>query len=390
LQISAFGSLIGEPPDYSQQGFQAGSLGDSAWNIFPQNMTEHRKKTTAIAAAAALIFFGALWLTVPTVTISPDTGQSSIQLGQPVVIDSSPLASIGKVAVYADDKMVAAEYNLGTGDLERDFDLKPGQNVRVEAKVASVIGVTREFSSTFTTVEPVIVDSLSVNGERLKPGQKIPPQSTLVFSFNKPLTQAAVSLDGGEAIEMQIDPEHPEVATLQPLVSFKQGATVLLKLMATATDSATLESKELRTGIVKPLSLYGKVETADGQTRIELDASTPFTDPEAVRSALETTLPDPVISVERQKIVITCSSLDLSSEYSIKLARADGADGSFLEAPLSMTVSFKADPSQAAASGGSSYRGYVYTESSSSSSGGGSTDSGPPPGWPPCCPWPPQ
>jgi len=354
-------------------------------------MREQRKKTTAIAAAAALVFLGALWLTIPTVSISPATGQSNIQLGQPVTINSSPLASIGKVAVYADDRMMAAEYNLGTGDLERDFGLKAGQNIRIEAKVASVIGVTREFSSTFTTVEPVIVDNLSVNGERLKPGQKIPPQSTLVFSFNKPLTQAAVSLDGGEAIELQIDPEHPEVATLQPLVSFKQGATILLKVMATATDSATLESKELRTGIVKPLSLYGKVETADGQTRIELDASAPFTDPAAVRAALETTLPDPVISVEQQKILITCSSLDLSSEYSIRLARADGADGSFLEAPLSMSVSFKADPSQAATSGGSSYRGYVYTESSSSSSsGGGSADSGPPPGWPPCCPWPPQ
>lgn len=339
-----------------------------------------------------IIVIGA-WIAVPTVTITPAAGQSEIPLGESLSIDSSPLATIGKVAVYADDKPLSMDYNLETGDLTRDFDLKPGQTVRVETKIASVIGLTREFSSSFTTVDPVIVSGISVNGHQVKPGQKIPPQTDLVFAFNKPLSQAAVSLDGGEAIDLEINPDNPTTAALPPMVSFKQGATLLLKIMATATDSATLESREFRAGIVKPLSLYGKVEENNGQTRIELDASTAFADPEAVRAALETTLPSPEISVEKQKILITCPSLDTSSEYSIKLALADGADGSFLEAPLSMTVSFKANPTQAANEGTSGYRGYVYTTSSSSGSSsggsGGSSESGPPPGWPPCCPWPP-
>ena len=344
----------------------------------------------ASAAAAAICF----WLAIPTATISPAQGDAAIPLGQPISISSSPLASIGKVAVYADDQPLALEYNLGTGDLSRDFGLKPGQSVRVEAKVASVIGVTREFVSTFTTVEPVLVADVSVDGRRLAPGQKIAPQSTLVFSFNKPLSEASVSLDGGEAIDLQIDPENPARATLAPMVSFKQGATPLLKVMATAVDSATLDSGELRAGVVKPLSFYGKADTSDGQTQIELDATTAFADLAAVRSALETTLPDPEITVENQKIMITCPALDTSSEYSIRITRAEGADGSFLEAPLAMTISFKADPSQATSTGTGGYRGYVYTSGSSSGSAagasGGAAESGPPPGWPSCCPWPPQ
>ena len=296
-----------------------------------------------------------------TVAIAPSEGDSRIALGQPVSISSSPLATIGKVAVYADDKPLALEYNLDSGDLSRDFGLKPGQSVRIEAKVASVIGITREFTSTFTTVDPVVVADVSVNGERLESGTRIPPQSSLVFSFNKPLSQASVSLDGNEAIELQIDPEDPAKATLPPLVSFKQGATMLMKIMATATDSATMEPREVRAGIVKPLSLYGRVDETGGQTRIELDASSAFADPAAVRAALETSLPEPNISVEKQKIIITCPNLDRTSEYVLRLARAEGADGSFLEAPLNMTVNFKQDASQQAETGDTGYRGYVYT-----------------------------
>jgi len=362
--------------------------------ILPQNMSDvNFKKLFIFTAAIVVIVVAGAWIAVPTVSITPASGKTDIPLGESLSINSSPLATIGKVAVYADEQPLAMEYNLETGDLARDFDLKPGQTVRVEAKIASIIGLTREFSTSFTTVEPVVVADISANGKQIAPGQKIPPQTALVFSFNKPLTQAAVSLDGGEAIDLQIDPDNPEEATLPPTVSFKQGTNLLMKIMATATDSATLESREFRAGIVKPLTLYGKVVENDGQTQIELDSSIAFANPQAVRAALETTLPNPEISVEKQKILINCSGLDAASEYAIKLARADGVDGSFLEAPLSMTVSFKANSTQAASAGTSSYRGYVYTSSSSSGSssggGGGSSGSGPPPGWPPCCPWPP-
>lgn len=351
-------------------------------------------KTILISVTALVALLVCVWLAVPTASIRPGDSQAEVALDQTVSIDSSPLASIGKVAVYADDKPLTLEYNLGTGDLSRDFDLKPGQSVRIEAKVSSPIGITREFSSTFTTVEPVLVADISVNGSSLKPGQKIPPQPTLTFSFNKPLNQAAVSLDGSDAIDLEIDPDDPTMAILPPTVSFRQGATHLLKVMATAADSATLESGEVLTTVVRPISLYGTVSSVDGQVRIELDSTTAFADPEAVRAALETTLPDPEITVEKQKIVISCSGLDSASEYSIKLGSAEGADGSFLESPLTMSVSFRSDPSATSSASSSGYRGYVYTtggsSGSGSDSGGTPAGSGPPPGWPACCPWPPQ
>jgi len=358
-------------------------------------MKKKAKKSILIFSVASVALVVCVWLAVPTVYISPGDAQAAVPLGQPVSINSSPFAAIGKVAVYADDKPLALEYNLGSGDLTRDFDLKPGQSVRVEAKISSPIGLTREFSSTFTTVEPVMVADVSVNGARLEPGQKIPPQPTLTFSFNKPLDQASVSLDGSDAIELQIDPDDPTVAILPPTVSFRQGATHLLKVMATAVDSATLESREVRATVVRPISLYGNVSAADGQVRIELDSTTAFASPEAVKAALETTLPNPEIAVENQKIIITCASLDPDSEYTIRLSKADGADGSFLESPLTMNMSFRSDPSATSSTGSSGYRGYVYTTSGSSSgsasgSGGTPADSGPPPGWPACCPWPPQ
>ena len=335
-----------------------------------------------------------LWLAVPTASITPSDSQTGIALGQPVTISSSALASIGKVAVYADDKPLALEYNLDGGDLSRDFDLKPGQQVRVEAKISSIIGITREFTSSFTTVSPVEVESMTVDGARFTPGSGIPPQAALAFSFNKPLTQASVSVDGGDPIDLQIDPANPERATFPPTISLKQGASHLFAVSATAADSATLETREIRASVVKPLSLYGKVEDNGGPVTVELDSNTAFTDVNAVKAALETDLPDPGISVENQKIVITCSGLDRSGSYTIKLNRANGVNGSFLESPLSMTLSFKANPAASSATGGTSYRGYVYT--SGGSTGGSSTSSGdaggsgPPPGWPPCCPWPPQ
>lgn len=356
-------------------------------------MNNKKLKTIFVSGAVSATLLVCAWLAVPTVCISPGDSQTAVALDQPISIDSSAFASIGKVAVYADDEPLALEYNLGTGDLSRDFELKPGQSVRIEAKVSSPIGLTREFSSTFTTVEPVLVADISVNGASLEPGQKIPPQPTLTFAFNKPLDQATVSLDGSEAIDLQIDPDDPTLATLPPTVSFKQGATHLLKVMATAADSATLESREVRATVVRPVSLYGSVNTVDGQVRIELDSTTAFADPEAVRASLETTLPNPEVSIEKQKIVITCADLDPAGDYTIRLRSAEGADGSFLEAPLTMNVSFRSDPTATSSTGSSGYRGYVYTTGGSSGSGsdsGSPVGSGPPPGWPPCCPWPPQ
>ncbi len=370
-------------------------MGASSETIFRQVILQatDKKKLTVIAGAAIAVLALCFWLAVPTASITPSDSQTGIALGQPITINSSALASIGKVAIYADGKPLALEYNTGTGDLVRDLDLKPGQQVRIETKVSSIIGITREFTSSFTMVPPIEIEAMTVDGARYVPGNSIPPQANLVFTFNKPLVQASVSVDGSDKVDLQLDPDHPELATFPPTVSLKQGATHLLAISATATDTSTLESKEIRASVVKPLSLYGKVADSGGPVTIELDSNTAFADAAAVKTALETTLPDAGISVEKEKIVITCPGLDRGSDYTIKLNRANGANGSFLEAPLTMTLSFIADTNAVAAAGGQTYRGYVYTSGGSggsSDSGSGSAGSGPPPGWPSCCPWPPQ
>lgn len=346
----------------------------------------------------AVVLAIAAYLFIPTADIAPAAGQLEVSLGMPVEIHASPLSHISKIAVYADDRLLGMEYNLETGNLIREFDLKPGQQVRVETKVTSPMGITREFVSTFTTVAPVKLASVSVNGSTLQPGQKIPPQPTLAFSFDKPVSTASVSLDGGDAIELQVVQDNPTVAVLPPTVSLKQGAVHLLKLVATGEDSSQLaQPAEIRMQVVKPLSLYGKVHDNGGQTIIELDSNVAFRDPTAIKRAITTTIPEANIAVETQKIIISCGNLDHFGSYNIYIGSAEGIDGSFLESPLNLVLSYKTGETLVYSSGltQGAYRGYVYTPGGGDSSqappaGGSSAESGPPPGWPPCCPWPPR
>lgn len=352
-------------------------------------------KRSLILFTGAAILALAFWLFVPTVDILPASDGQQVALDSQLQIHPSPLSRITKIAVYADDRLLTMEYNLETNDLQRPLDLKPGQTIRVETKLTSPLGVTREFVTSFNTVAPVRINAMTVDGAAYAADQPIPPQANMVFAFSKPIDQASVTLDGSEAIELQIDPDDPTRATLPPTVSLKQGATHLFRIMATAVDSALLEPKEIRASVVKPLSFYGKVDDAGGAVTIELDANAPFAIPGAVRAALQTTLPDATVTVEKQKIIISCPSLDRDADYNITINNAEGADGSFLEAPLSLTVGFKSNPSVTSGSTEGQYRGYVYTASgasvgAASGSGGSPADSGPPPGWPSCCPWPPR
>lgn len=355
----------------------------------------YRFKVIAGVSLLALALAWGVYLFVPTVYLSPADGQADVALGSQLEIHSSPMSQISKVAVYADEKLLMMEYNLGSDDLHRPLDVGPGQHVRVEAKLTSLMGVTREFVSEFTTVPPVRVEQMSVDGDKFEPGDRIPPQPTLTFSFNKPLGQAQISLDGSEAIDLVIDPADPSVATLPPTVAFKQGATHLLRITATALDSATLAGGEIRTDVVKPFSLYATVAEDGDRVTLELDASSAFADPAAVKQFLETDLPGASITVEKQKILLTCSGLDRTRDYAVKLKRAEGADGSFLEAPLAMTLNFRNSTGPSSTNVEPVYRGYVYTTSgpgapAAPNAGASPTDSGPPPGWPSCCPWPPQ
>jgi len=354
------------------------------------------RKSAIIAIAAIVIIAIISWLTIPTASIRPGNESTEIPLGNPLQINSSALATVGKVMVTVDDKPLLMEYNLESGDIYRDLGLKPGQEVRIETKIVSAIGVTREFVSTFKTVSPIVVDTIEVNGSRLSPGEKIPPQSELVFSFNKPVNKASVTLDGSDVMELQIDQSNPSRATLPPVVSLKQGVVHVFKVLAEASGSgAETESGEIRTMVVKPLTLYGKARPNEaGGVSIELDSSIAFRDPEAVKAVIGTTIPDAAISVEKQKIMIACSSLAPSQSYTIAVGRAEGIDGSFLEGPLVLTLDFKAGETQVTqndSSSGYTYSGYSYSGGTAGSSGsGGGADSGPPPGWPPCCPWPPR
>lgn len=369
------------------------------WGVPPENTFMKKTGTRKVyvgagAAIAAIMMAAALYLAVPTVGISPADGLAGVSPGE-VDIDSSPFSKIGKIAVYADDRLLALEYNLGEGNLSCGFGLKPGQKVRVEAKVASPIGLTREFVATFTTVDPLILEEIAVDGEPLRPGQKISPQPALAFIFNKPVSHAAVSLDGSEPIGLEVDAENPARTLLPPMVSLKQGSAHVARISAEARDAAFIDQQEIRTLVVRPLTFYGMAGDEGGKVRVELGASVAFRDPEAVRRASSTDLPGAEISVEKQKIIILGDNPGAGS-YTITVGSAEGIDGSFLETPLALTLGYQASESRIYAAGATAqgpYRGYIYTGGGTSgqlpAGGGTPAESGPPPGWPSCCPWPP-
>lgn len=355
--------------------------------------TVKRRRIVAIAGLIAGVA-ALLYLAVPSAAITPGDSQAQVITGQTLKIDSSPTATISMLAVYVDGQQALLEYNLGSGELDRDLDLKPGQQVRVETTISSVIGVHRQFTSSFTTVDPLFVSEVLLDGSAVKSGGRIPPQAELVFAFNKPVTEASVTLDSGDTYLLEIDPEDPTRARLQPMSYLRQGAPCIFRVSATATDSSAIgEPQEIRTMVVKPLNLYGRAQAGDdGTVTVELTANVPFTDVDAVRQALATNIPDASIVVEPQKIIVTAAGLS-GGEHTITINNAQGEDGSLLEGPLTLTLAYSAG--QASMTGSNSsyvYRGYSYNseEVVTQQPSGSPADSGPPPGWPSCCPWPPQ
>lgn len=343
-----------------------------------------------IAGLAVLVYLAA-----PRAAITPADSQSQVITGQTLRIDSSPLSTISMLAVYVDGQQQVLEYNLGSGELERDLDLKPGQEVRVDTTISSVIGVHRQLTSTFTTIDPLFVSDLLVDGSPIRPGGRIPPQEELVFAFNKPVSEASVTLDSGETYALEIDAADPTLGHLQPMSFRKQGAACIFRVTATGTDSSAIDTpQEIRTMVVNPLNLYGRSEAADGDAvTVELTANVPFADIEEVRQALSTSIPDASIIVEPRKILITATGLQSDSDYTITINNARGDDGSILEGPLFLTLAYSAGHATMTGSTSSYiYRGYSYSseEVVTQQPSGGPADSGPPPGWPSCCPWPPQ
>lgn len=351
-----------------------------------------RKKIFVFAPALAALLVAAR-LCIPGMEIFPAAGLSGVALTDPVELHSSAMSKISKFAVYADNELLALEYNLGSSDLVRDFDLKAGQRIRVEAKATSLLGINREFAAEYSTVPALALAAMYVDGSRFSAGQPVAPGADISFQFNKPLSQASLSLDGGEPVELMLDPEDPSICRLPAGITLAQGVSHLLKVTAEAVDSAALPSREIRVDGVMPLSLSGRVDDSGGVFRVELYASTGFADPAAVQAALATTLPGATVTVERQKIIIACSPPDAAHEYSITLAGARGDDGSSLEAPLALTVAFRGSSDPTVSYGGTAVQAYVYSSSSSpaaSAREAGPAQSGPPPGWPDCHPWPPQ
>lgn len=344
--------------------------------------------TAAVLAAAGLL--AVLYVAIPTADISPADGATGVAINEALKIDASPLAKIGKIAVYVDGEMIDIEYNLETGELVRELEFKAGQVITVEAKVASPIGLTREVRSSFEAIEPLLVAEVTVDGNTLAPGARIAPLDELTFHFNKPITEGTVVVDGGESFQLWVDDRDRTVAVLKSFFPLRQGATHSFQLVAAAADSSSIE-QELMIDVVRPLSLFGKVESDGGELRLELYGSVPFRDPDGIRTMIESDLPGASVGVEEQKIVITCAEPSVYGSYFVSLASAAGIDGSTLELPFRLSLDMRGGQSQMVTSTGTTAGGYASPGASSGarSGSGAPTDSGPPPGWPPCCPWPP-
>ncbi|MHB1003070.1 MAG: hypothetical protein ACYC1B_04465, partial [Thermoleophilia bacterium] len=344
----------------------------------------------AAAASAAVALLAALYISIPTARINPADGATGVAIGETLSVEASPLAKIGKVAVYADGELVDIEYNLESGELTRDLGFKAGQVITVEAKVASPIGLTREVRATFDAIEPLLVDEVTIDGNTLAPGARIAPLDELTFHFNKPITEGTVVVDGGESFQLWVDDRDRTVAVLKSFFPLSQGATHSFQLAAEAADSTSID-QELLIDVVRPLSLYGQVESEGGKLRLELYGSVPFRDPDSIKAMVESDLPGADIGVEKQKIIITCAEPGAYGSYYVSLAGAGGIDGSTLELPFRLSLDMRGGQSQLVSNTGTTAGGYAAAGAASGarSGSGSTTDGGPPPGWPPCCPWPP-
>lgn len=359
-------------------------------------------KTAGFIVAGSVLLFASLLLTIPRAEISPEAGKAFVRSDGQIHVQVPRFSSISKIAVFINSEQKWLEYNIENSDYTAPVQLDPGSAVTVEIKVTSSLGIVRDFSSNFTTVEPVRVTSATSGGGVINSDTMLAPQAPMAFSFDKSVDSAWVSLDNAIPIPLELD-DSGLIGKLVPNFTLKQGAAHELAVWANGVDgSAISEGNRFPFKVVQPLTLVADSSSAfSDESSVRLAASVPFNDPDLVRQSIQVSLPDTCsVSVDKTGISLNFHG-PVVRELTVTIANAFGQDGSYLELPAAFHFmgagSTNINTSENSIVSTTS-RGVTTNNANSpgveiANAGVISGDSDvppPPPGWPPCCPWPPR
>lgn len=98
-----------------------------------------------------------LMLCVPTASITPGPGAMGIRPDGQIRVQVNRFSSISEAAVFANGEQRLLERSIDGNDYTAQVHAQPGSAIFVEIKVESAIGLERDLSSSFTTVEPEIL-----------------------------------------------------------------------------------------------------------------------------------------------------------------------------------------------------------------------------------------
>lgn len=365
-------------------------------------------------AAAALVALLTIWATVavavPRATISPAPGTLGVRTDSGVTVDTAGLTSISRVEVTVNGEQRWLEYNvqdIESGVYTAPVQLVPGSTVTVAVKAGSPLGIIREFESNFIIMEPMRLAAASGGGQPLETTPVLPPQTPLDFGFDRPVTDAWVTIDGSVPVPLNVS-EDGLSASLAPTFVLKQGARHELEVWAQGRDGSALPAgNQYSFDVVAPLTLSAAGEAAavtsgsdpaassgpviTGAT-IQLKSSVPFDNPSLVEQALQVSRPELCqVRVDGDRIILDISQMPAEG-LSLTVPSAFGADGSYLEMPAQF--SFKpaggADTASRTIAVATGLAPLSAPPAKGSLTDASSDVPPPPPGWPPCCPWPPR
>lgn len=370
--------------------------------------------TIGAAVLGAVAIITSYFIAIPRAEILPADGSFLVRNDDHIQVKVPLFSSISRVSVTADKKQQWLEYNIEENKYTVPVQLTPGSTYTVEVKVTSSLGIIREFSSTFTTAEPLKLTSATAAGQPLEPEVAVSPASSLNFIFDKPVEAAKVTLDGSASIPLIIS-DDGRSATLKSIFVLKQGTQHEVSVWAIGKDgSALTEGNTYKFKVIPPLSL--KLQEASispaGSSVATIIATAPFDDPQLVLKSIQVSHPDLCrVSVEGSHILLYFQDPGMR-DISVAVASAFGKDGSYLEVPaiFSFTpatyvrsttpTSFNFDGSRPGCSNAApiSDTNNLFAVDGSHTANSHANPApvpqsdvpSPPPGWPACCPWPPR
>ncbi|MFA6002352.1 MAG: hypothetical protein WC828_09645, partial [Thermoleophilia bacterium] len=334
------------------------------------------------------------------VDISPADNATAVRSGSLIRIEVPRFSAISKVSVTVNGEQKWLEYNIEDSTYSPPIQPASGSLVTVDVKTTSAIGIVREFSSSFTTVEPLSVISARAGDKEISPGSPISPQTPMSFSFDKPVAAAWISIDGAASMPLALGTDGLS-GNLEPSFVLKQGAEHTLAVIASGKDGSGIAAGEKKSfNVIQPLTFTTDAVTlsATDSSQVFLKSSVPLDDPDLVGKSIQVSHPDKCeFSVQPSGILLNFHDLGVT-EVTVSVSSAFGNDGSYLELPAEFQ--FKGTTDAFAATGtdtisvsttyGSTIPKKSNLDSVASANVTESDIPPPPPGWPPCCPWPPR